>query len=73
MTNDEYVRSSAAKFGWIKYYSILRPVSIGTQPKQGFMDFINYSEKTNEAWAELYYNRELTVEEMEQYELVKGE
>lgn len=73
MTNDEYVRSSAAKFGWIKYYAVLRPVSIGTQPKQGFMDFINYSEKTNEAWAELYYNRELTVEEMAEYELVKGE
>lgn len=41
-----------------------RPVSIGTQPKAGMMDFINYNDMTevdgHMVWAEIYYNRELT-------------
>lgn len=28
MSNERYVRESAAKYGWIKYYALLRPVSI---------------------------------------------
>lgn len=75
MSNQEYIRSCAAKKGWRTYYSTLRPVSIGTQPKEGFMDFINYDERTEVdvkmAWAELYYNRELTEKEMRDYDLVK--
>lgn len=46
MSNTEYVRHSADKYGWKKYYSTLRPVSMGTQPKDGFMDFINYDDRT---------------------------
>lgn len=72
----EYIRKTADKYGWIKYYSILRPVSIGTQPAAGFMDFINYDERTEidgkMVWSELYYNRELTREELEMHELIKA-
>ena len=71
----EYIRKTADKYGWIKYYALLRPVSIGTQPARGFMDFINYDERTEVdgrmVWAELYYNRELTEKEMKDYDLVK--
>lgn len=45
MTNEDYVRQSANKYGWKKYYSTLRPVSMGTQPKDGFMDFVNYDDR----------------------------
>ena len=75
MNAREYIRKTADKYGWIKYYASLRPVSIGTQPARGFMDFINYDERTEVdgrmVWAELYYNRELTEKEMEDYDLVK--
>ena len=68
MSNTEYIRTAANKYGWKKYYSLIRPVSLGTAPKVGMMDFINYDSKTEiranigimRAWAELYYNRELT-------------
>ena len=76
MSNDTYVRESAAKYGWIKYYAVLRPVGIGTQPAKGFMDFINYDDRTEVdgkmIWAELYYNRELTEKEMKDYDLIKA-
>lgn len=58
------------------YYSTLRPVSIGTYPKDGMVDFENYSSRlyipaiNREAWGVLYYSRELTREEMENYDLV---
>ena len=58
------------------YFSTLRPVSIGTYPKDGMVDFENYSRRlyipaiNREAWGVLYYNRELTQEEMENYDLV---
>lgn len=75
MSNADYIRESAKKYKWYKYYSTLRPVSMGTQPKNGFMDFINYDERTEingkMVWAELYYNRELTEKEMKDYDLVK--
>lgn len=80
MSNTEYIRSVANKYGWIKYYSVMRPASIGAQPAAGFMDFINYDDRkeiqthngTIRAWAELYYNRELTEQEMKDYEIVRG-
>ncbi len=76
MSNNDYIRNNARKYGWNKYYSILRPVSIGTQPKNGFMDFINYEDRTGvegkEVWAELYYNRELSAEEMKEYDLIRA-
>ena len=77
MSNEEYVRSAAKRNGWVKYYMLERPVSIGTQPRKGFMDFINYDNKTNVngvfAWAEVYYNRLLDEKELAEYEMAKGE
>jgi len=79
MLNTEYVRNAANKYGWKKYYLIMRPVSIGTTPKSGMMDFINYDDRreiqTNNgviwAWAEIYYNRELTEKELHDYEIMR--
>ena len=45
MSTEEYIRSAAKRNGWVKYYMLERPVSIGTQPQKGFMDFINYDNK----------------------------
>lgn len=80
MSNTEYVRSAASKYGWKKYYSTMRPVAPGTCPKSGMMDFINYYDRTEiqtnngivRAWSELYYDRELTEREMQDYELLRG-
>lgn len=76
MNDKDYIRNSANKNKWFKYYSTERPVSIGTQPTFGFMDFINCDERTEidgrMVWAELYYNRELTSKEMRDYELIKA-
>lgn len=76
MSTNEYIRQSALKYHWYKYYSVMRPISIGTHPKNGMMDFINYDVKTEVngrmVWAELYYNRELTQKEMEDFEMVRG-
>lgn len=75
MSNEKYIKENAAKHGWIKYYALLRPVSIGTHPAKGFMDFINYDDRTEidgkMVWAELYYNRKLSDKEMKDYDLVK--
>jgi len=57
----------------------MRPVSIGTAPKSGMMDFINYDDRTEiqtdngviRVWAEIYYNRELTEQEMKDYEMAR--
>ena len=72
----EYIRQSAQKYYWIKYYSVMRPVSIGTHPKNGLMDFINYDTRTEVSgrmvWAELFYNRELTQKELEDFEMARG-
>ena len=46
MSINDYIRQSAQKHHWHKYYSIMRPVSIGTHPKNGMMDFINYDTGT---------------------------
>lgn len=43
------------------YYSLHRPVSIGTFPRDGMVSFENYDNRTyvesigREAWAELHY------------------
>lgn len=77
MSNEEYVRSAAKRNGWIKYYMLERPVSIGTQPQKGFMDFVNYDNKINvgtaDVWAEVYYDRLLDKTELDKYEMMKGE
>lgn len=76
MSDIDYIREAAKKNGWIKYYTTLRPVSIGSQLKKGFMDFVNYDNRTEVngkmVWAELYYDRELSAQELKDYELIKG-
>lgn len=83
MLNEQYIRTAASKYGWKKYYSIMRPVGIGTvptNPTNGMMDFINYDNRTEiqtthgiiRAWAEIYYDRELTDHELRDYEMVRG-
>lgn len=73
---EKNIRRAAEKYGWEKYYSVMRPVSIGTHPKNGMMDFINYDSRMEVdgcmVWAELYYNRELTQKELEEFEMVRG-
>jgi hypothetical protein len=75
MTIKDDVRRIADKYEWKRYYSTLRPVSIGTYPKDGFMYFVNYDDRTEVdgkmVWAELYYNRDLTEKEMSDYDLIK--
>lgn len=76
MSTEEFIRTSAGKCGWKKYYMALRPVSIGAQPKNGMMDFINYDSRKEIngqfVWAEVYYNRTLTEAEVEQYEMIRA-
>ena len=72
-----YIRQQAEKYGWYKYFSVARPVDIGTCPTSSIMDSINYEEQTEVegglmAWGEIYYNRPLTVQEMREYELIKA-
>lgn len=56
------------------YYSTQRPIGPGTFPKEGMVTFRNYSRRTpiygvGMVWGFLYYNRELTIKEMADYEL----
>lgn len=59
-----------------KYYSILRPVGIGTYPKDGMEEFKNYDKRTyiasigREAWGELLYSKRLDEKAMFSYDLV---
>lgn len=75
--NVEYTRWSAKVGKWHKYHSTLRPVGVGTQPRKGFVDFINYGERKevngHMVWSELYYCRKLSEDELKQYELIEGE
>lgn len=59
------------------YYSMHRPVSIGTYPKEGMIRFHNYENRCpingiGEPWGYLIYNRELTLHEVCDYELKYG-
>ena len=76
MSTNEYIRQAAQRNHWKKYYSLLRPVSIGTHPKQGMEAFINYDTRTEiegrMVWAELYYSRELTKKELKDFEMIRG-
>ena len=62
--------------GKFKYYSVSRPVGIGTYPVDGMLTFVNYNERTfvdtlgREAWGEIFYNRELSEKELSNYELM---
>ena len=57
-----------------RYLLLMRPRSIGTQPN-GYKDWIDYDERKwvpeygVNAWGELFYDRELTPQEVAEYEL----
>lgn len=59
-----------------KYFTILRPVSIGTFPKEGLVDFENYDNRRyvpeidHNAWGYLLYNRELSTKEMHAFDFM---
>ena len=59
-----------------KYFTILRPVSIGTFPKKGLVDFVNYDKRRyvpeigHNAWGYLLYDRELSEEEIYSYDFM---
>ena len=76
MSNEEYVRSAAQKYKWKRYYLTQRPVSIGTQPRD-LQDFINYDDRKevngHMVWAECYYEIELSAEELQRYDMIKGD
>lgn len=58
-----------------KYYLKERPMDIGTTPRKGLIKFENYdyeSQKRFGAWAKAYYDRKLTEEEVQSYELEYG-
>ena len=61
-----------------RYYSILRPVSIGTYPKDGVILFENYNSRIpvkeidHMAWGYIDYDRKLTDKEADNYDLVFG-
>lgn len=62
-----------------KYYSTLRPVSIGTYPKQGLLRFENFDRReyveeiSQWAWGVLYYDRKLLFAEILVYDLEPAE
>ena len=56
------------------YYSLLRPVSIGTYPKHGMTSFENFDKRKTfsdgvSAWGILEYNRQLAEKEVNEYDL----
>jgi len=61
-----------------RYYSKLRPVSIGTYPVGMAVNYKNYDRRTyiEDAGCEVYgyidYNRELSEDEIKHYDLVPG-
>ena len=61
-----------------RYYSRLRPIAPGTYPREGVQAITNDDDKSYvdeagcEAWGHIDYDRELTPEEMNDYDLVPG-
>ena len=58
-----------------KYFSVMRPVSIGTFPREGVEEIVNFDNRTycpeinREAWGYIEY-RELSEKEVSEYELI---
>ena len=58
-----------------KYYLIARPAMPGTLPKKGLVEIENYDsrrwipEANCNAWAAVWYDRELTEQELNDYEM----
>ena len=61
------------------YYMTQRPFSIGAQPKEGLVEVEDFDGKKRveeigrDAWSRIVYDRELTEQEIEQYEMVPAE
>lgn len=61
------------------YYMTQRPFSIGAQPKEGLVEVEDFDCKKRveeigrDAWSRIVYDRELTEQEIDQYELVPAE
>lgn len=61
------------------YYMTQRPFSIGAQPNEGFVEAEDFDGKKHiedidrEAWSRIVHDRELTEQEIEQYEPVPAE
>ena len=59
-----------------RYYSPMRPIGIGTCPKEGYWMGENFNERTycsdigREAWGYVEYCRPLTEQEISDYELI---
>lgn len=59
-----------------RYYSIYRPVDIGTYPKGGVVNIVNFDSRSHvesinrSAWGYIEYDRELTQDEISSFELV---
>ena len=59
-----------------KYFFLFRPVSIGTFPKEGLVDFKNYDKRRyvpeidHNAWGYLLYDRKLTEKEIHSYDFM---
>lgn len=62
----------------MRYYSTQRPIGPGTYPKKGAKKIVNFDRRMPDesfkqmAWGYIEYNRELTKEEVNDYELVRG-
>ena len=58
-----------------RYYSRLRPVAPGTYPTRGVVEIVNFDtrewveEAGCRAWGYIVYDRELTPDEIDEYEL----
>jgi len=74
MYNEDFLQEQSVKRGWFKYYSLFCPVGVGTHPTNGMIDFVNYDFVKNignfNVWAVLYYERELTNNELKNYGMV---
>lgn len=61
------------------YYMTQRPFSIGAQPKEGLVEVEDFDSRKHieeigrDAWSRIVYDRELTEQEVRQYELVPAE
>lgn len=53
-----------------KYGLLRRPAGLGCQPK-GAIKFEDASKKNDGVWSYVYYDRELTDEDLYDYEMVK--
>lgn len=63
MSPNDYIRHSVQKYHWYKYYSVMRPVSIGTHPKNGMMYSILKIGKKRQK--HLYHERIVSRQEMQ--------